>query len=192
MTMPPLHVVRLVDCVPQPWRNDGGFTRELLRWPTDAAGDRWQVRVSVAEVASDGPFSDFRGVERWFAVLQGDGVRLALGETERTLMPSEAPLQFAGELAPGCRLISGPSTDLNLMHRRGIGTADMRLAAQGSTLAGPTAWRAIYAHSEVQIGIDGELYVLPASCLAWAEQPGSMTWHMLGDAPQAYWMSLRR
>ena len=50
------------------WRNGGGRTRELLAWP-DAAD--WKVRVSVADVESDGPFSAFPGVQRWFAVLEG-------------------------------------------------------------------------------------------------------------------------
>jgi environmental stress-induced protein Ves len=62
----------------QTWRNGGGSTRELLAWPEAGA---WQLRISVAEITRDGPFSAFAGVQRWFAVLRGDGVRLRLGET---------------------------------------------------------------------------------------------------------------
>ena len=58
---------------PQPWRNGGGVTRELLAWPD---GGDWRVRVSVADIDADGPFSAFPGVERWFAVLEGAGVAL--------------------------------------------------------------------------------------------------------------------
>mgnify|MGYP003694612933 CR=1 FL=1 len=37
------------------------------------------MRVSVADVATDGPFSTFAGVDRWFAVLDGAGVVLTIG-----------------------------------------------------------------------------------------------------------------
>jgi uncharacterized protein len=57
-------LVRTADVPAQPWRNGGGVTRTLLARPR---GDAWQVRVSVADVAVNGPFSRFPGVERWFA-----------------------------------------------------------------------------------------------------------------------------
>jgi environmental stress-induced protein Ves len=41
-----------------PWKNGGGVTRELLAWP---GGGDWQVRISVAEIEADGPFSSFPG-----------------------------------------------------------------------------------------------------------------------------------
>ena len=50
-------LIALAATPPQPWRNGGGVTRELLAWP---AGGGWQVRVSVAEIEADGPFSPFR------------------------------------------------------------------------------------------------------------------------------------
>ena len=51
-----------VDAVPPaPWRNGGGVTRELLRWPAD---DGWRLRISVADIHTDGPFSVFAGVQR--------------------------------------------------------------------------------------------------------------------------------
>ncbi|WP_413880799.1 HutD family protein [Candidatus Aalborgicola defluviihabitans] len=67
------HVVHLADVAATQWRNGGGLTRELASGP---AGADWQWRLSVAEVAADGPFSRFEGVTRWFAVLQGAGVVL--------------------------------------------------------------------------------------------------------------------
>lgn len=104
---------------PQPWKNGGGVTRELLRWPAngdaaDGAGD-WRLRLSVADIAADGPFSAFPGVMRWFAVLDGAGVVLSLPDGERTLRPGDAPFCFDGAMAPGCRLLDGPTVDLNLM-----------------------------------------------------------------------------
>jgi environmental stress-induced protein Ves len=37
------------------------------------------LRISVAEITRDGPFSAFAGVQRWFAVLEGAGVMLRAG-----------------------------------------------------------------------------------------------------------------
>ncbi len=68
--MPANPTVRTADIAARPWRNGGGTTRELLARPTD---DAWRVRVSVADVVADGPFSSFADVSRWFAVIDGAG-----------------------------------------------------------------------------------------------------------------------
>ena len=52
-------LIRLNEVAPVPWRNGGGVTRELLAWPSP--GD-WALRISVAEVERDGPFSRYPGV----------------------------------------------------------------------------------------------------------------------------------
>jgi uncharacterized protein len=115
-----MNVVRLADCSFVPWRNGGGRTRELLAWPN--ASD-WQVRVSVAEIEADGPFSPYPGIDRWFTVLGGAGAVLTLAQGEVTLRPGNAAVAFAGEAALMCRLIDGPTQDLNLMLRRGARTS---------------------------------------------------------------------
>jgi len=111
-------VVALDDIAPQPWRNGAGRTRELLAWPDAAA---WQVRVSVAEIDRPAPFSSFAGVERWFAVVDGEGVELDIDGTPHRLVPGSAPLRFDGEAAIACRPIEGPTRDLNLMLRGAAG-----------------------------------------------------------------------
>lgn len=95
-----------------PWKNGGGRTRELLRWPE---GGAWRLRVSLADIDADGPFSAFPGVTRWFVVLEGEGVELHFDDRRRVLRPGDAPLSFDGAAAPGCRLLGGPTRDLNLM-----------------------------------------------------------------------------
>ena len=102
------------EVAPTPWRNGGGRTRELLAWPHVAD---WKVRVSIADIDRDGPFSAFPGVDRWFGVLSGGGVILR----GRALKPKEGIVQFAGEDAPNCVLIDGPTQDFNAMHRRDAG-----------------------------------------------------------------------
>ena len=204
--MTSIHRVRLAECLPQPWRNGSGLTRELLRWPlrpmaarADAADSDWTLRISVAEIGRDGPFSPFPGVERWFAVLQGHGVQLALPQGERRLAPGDAPLSFAGEAAPGCRLVDGPTQDLNLMQRRGCGRSRMWCVQAGSTVEGPTRWRGLYAHERQRIVIGGEAQVVEAGTLLWSDEPGAWPWRTTpaggeghaGHAGLAYWMELR-
>jgi hypothetical protein len=107
-------VIRLAEAVARPWRNGGGTTRELLAWPSEQA---WRLRVSVADVSRDGPFSSFPGVERWFAVLDGSGVELAIGGQSHRLTADAPPFRFSGEATTTCRLLDGPTRDLNLMLR---------------------------------------------------------------------------
>ena len=130
-------IVLLSQCPPEPWRNGGGTTRTLLTWPLGlpppaaafGAGARsvalptpsWWLRVSVADITQDGPFSAYEGIDRGFAVLEGEGVVLDLPDGSRRLRPAYAPVAFAGESAAACRLLGGPTRDLNLMVKRGAG-----------------------------------------------------------------------
>ena len=101
---------------PVPWKNGGGVTRELLRLPA-GSGDDWTLRISVADIAADGPFSPFPGITRWFAVLTGAGVRLVFPERVLNVRRGDSPLRFDGADAPGCTLLDGPTRDLNVMAR---------------------------------------------------------------------------
>jgi environmental stress-induced protein Ves len=119
-------MVRTADVAAAPWRNGGGVTRELLAWP---GRDDWRVRVSVADVGADGAFSAFAGVARWFAVLDGAGVVLTIDGVERRCTPADDALAFDGGRATHCRLIDGPTRDLNLMLRDVAGALERVAAA---------------------------------------------------------------
>ncbi|WP_196803503.1 HutD family protein [Thiomonas sp. FB-6] len=99
---------------PRPWRNGGGVTRELLARPAVAT---WRVRVSVADIASDGPFSAWPGITRWFAVVDGAGVELRIGSSSQHQLLGADALCFSGDVPVECRLLHGPTRDLNLMLR---------------------------------------------------------------------------
>jgi uncharacterized protein len=154
-----MNIVRADDCAFVPWRNGGGRTRELLAWPN--ASD-WRVRVSVAEIESDGPFSAFDGIERCFAVLGGAGVILSLPQGDTRLTPHDDAVSFAGEAAPMCRLIDGPTRDLNLMVRRGAGKARIARAPPATA-----RWRGVFA--------DGTLRWSDDPLEAW---PALTGWHL--------------
>ena len=181
-----LHRVHLADCPPQAWRNGGGCTRELLAWPQAAD---WRLRVSVADIERDGPFSPFPDTERWFAVVDGVGVELMLPDGSVSVGRGDAPLQFDGEAAPSCRLLHGPTRDLNLMHRRGSGVAAMQNARAGSSLEGSLAWRALYAADDALVDLDEHTEPLAAGTLLWSDAGDALCWR-LRSAGRAWWLTL--
>ncbi|AXK40392.1 HutD/Ves family protein [Crenobacter cavernae] len=92
--------------------------------PAGADLETFDYRISLANVASDGPFSFFSGVDRTLALItgerDGDGLELSFADsaTHHSLTPQSAPLVFAGELAVVSRLTGGPVLDFNVMTRR--------------------------------------------------------------------------
>ncbi len=113
------HVVRFEDVKPQLWKNGGGVTRELLAWPT---ADDWLVRISVADIEMDGPFSAFPGITRTITVLSGAGIWLD-SPLDMELRPKDPPCTFPGDIAPRCELLRGATRDLNAMfnEKEGVG-----------------------------------------------------------------------
>lgn len=192
--MTTLHRVNFADCAPQPWRNGGGVTRELLLWPlaqTHAATQDWSLRVSVADVERDGPFSSLPGVKRWFAVLEGAGVTLALPAGDVRVRRGDAPVQFDGAEAPGCRLINERTRDLNLMVRHG-GTGRMWKAHAGEPVEGRTRWRGLYAATAVRVQTHAShSETLAPGTLMWCDDADAGRWALM-DQALAFWMTLAR
>lgn len=108
----------------QPWQNGGGITHQLLR-QDDEHGLLW--RLSIAEVASDGPFSHFPGIDRIILLLQGAGFFLQLPAEQVELISPYQPFAFAGETPVHCGLIDGAIRDFNLMSRRGAVRASLEV-----------------------------------------------------------------
>lgn len=187
--MSTLHRVSLSDAGPQPWRNGGGTTRELLAWPH---GSEWLLRVSVATIAASGPFSPFPDVRRWFVVIDGAGVVLHLPGGVRTLVPGDDPVAFDGEAAPPCRLLEGATHDLNLMSRRDAGASRMWRAQAGDAIDDGTRWRGLYAASAVQLLIDDVAEALPAGTLLWSDARDAARWQLHhASGGSAWFMTLR-
>lgn len=185
MSRPP-HCVRLADCAALPWRNGGGVTRELLAWPADAPV--WEVRVSVADIDRDGPFSSFPGIDRCFAVLQGAGVELGLPGGLHRQRPTDTPVVFSGDTALDCRLVDGPTRDLNLMGRRSAGRVTMRRASTADRLDAPHAWRALFTFARATLDWGGPTpLTIDTAALLWAAgpQPG---WQLL-EGQHAFWLT---
>ena len=169
-----------VDSAPAtPWRNGGGVTRELLAWPDPAD---WSLRISVADIAADGPFSAFPGVRRWFTLLSGEGVALDFPDQSLTLRPGDPPLAFDGATAPGCHLTGGTVRDLNLMLRGGAG--GMAAVSPGAAWSAPAGAQAgLFARVPGRWRNDDQQHSLPALSLLWFDTHPPGDWHFEPDVP---------
>ena len=101
-----------------PWKNGGGVTTEIAVHPAGAGLETFEWRISMAHVASDGPFSLFPDIDRTLSVLNGEGITLH-GVEAMTLTPQTPPYSFAADTPITAVLIDGAIDDLNVMTRRG-------------------------------------------------------------------------
>lgn len=131
-----MRILRASEYRRMPWKNGGGETREILVSPSGATLDSLDWRVSLATVASDGPFSVFHGIDRTLCVIDGAGIRLQVQvgtAAATTLLDSSAPFSFDGEATTSSTLVNGAIVDLNVMTRRGRWRhAVKRLTCEGS------------------------------------------------------------
>lgn len=141
-----MRILRNSDYRIMPWKNGGGITTEIFVSPENAglAGQPFDWRVSIADVASDGPFSLFPGYDRHIMAIEGRGMVLKGGpEDAIDLTRPFVPRTFSGDWTISSQLISGPVRDFNLMARRGRytgrlemheATSDLRLDAALATV----------------------------------------------------------
>lgn len=136
-----------------PWKNGGGVTREIVSWPPGATVAHFDWRVSIAHIASSGPFSAFPGVDRVITLLEGAGVALhsADGTVNHRLDQALMPFAFAGETPLQADLLGPDCHDFNVMTRRSAcsakvlvlrDSATLPLQPQGLLLATHGHWRA--------------------------------------------------
>jgi environmental stress-induced protein Ves len=121
--------------VPTPWKNGGGSTREIAVWPPGAGMDTFDWRISVADIAEDGPFSAFPGIDRQIVLIDGPGVHLHAHDDSfcHKLRHLGEPFAFSGDTAVHATLVDGPTRDFNVMTRRGACRAEVRLMRQPFT-----------------------------------------------------------
>ncbi|MBS0282182.1 MAG: HutD family protein [Proteobacteria bacterium] len=110
-----------------PWKNGKGVTREIAAFPLGATIDTFEWRVSIADVSAGGAFSNFPGIDRLLAALDGT-IRLQIGgEAPVTLIPGNNPVAFAGDIPCRADIPDGAARDLNVMTRRGCFMSRMTL-----------------------------------------------------------------
>lgn len=151
---------RRADLVARPWKNGGGFTREIVCQPADSDMAHFDWRVSIAHIGSSGPFSIFPGIDRVITLLEGPGVRLRSddGAIDHPLDQPLEPFSFPGEAIVQADLLGAECHDFNVMTRRMACTAQVLVLRGAITLPA--------AHDGLLLVINGD-------------------WQLQGTAPQA-------
>ncbi len=116
----------------QPWKNGGGVTYEIARWPDAAAAD-YDLRISIADDRQPGPFSTFPGYRRWSFLAAAAPITLDVaGNGNGNGNGNDAPprrhhltelgqlLEVDGETPITCELPAGPTRLFNILVRRGV------------------------------------------------------------------------
>ncbi|UJB43967.1 HutD/Ves family protein [Streptomyces sp. A1-5] len=160
-----------------PWRNGGGFTREVAAHPPGAGWDAFAWRVSLAEVTRDGPYSPLPGVRRILTVVDGAGLELTVDGAVHPLPGRYRPFAFPGAAATDCQLLDGPVVNLNVMVREGRTAARVTMVRGIRELTG--------ARTAVVVALDGGTRIDAAV----AGEPGvrlarydAAVWEPTGDA----------
>lgn len=141
-------VLRFATLPVSAWANGQGQTVELWRTPETGAFD---VRLSVATVATAAAFSSLPGVERALMPLAAAGLRLDV-DGERVHVPQYDAIRFAGEVPVRSVDVHEPGRDLNLMVRRGTGTPTLAAARVDGALD-----EAVIADAVAVIALDGSV-----------------------------------
>ena len=130
-----LHRFDTARLTPTPWKNGGGTTREIASWPPGAGIDAFDWRASIATIERAAPFSVFPGVDRTIMLLDGGSVQLHAddGSVDHRL-DAHAPFSFSGDVALGCTMQGGTSTDFNVMARRARCRSDVQVVDSAQSL----------------------------------------------------------
>ncbi|MEO7056457.1 MAG: HutD family protein [Caldimonas sp.] len=127
----PRDIVSTADVAPRPWPNGGGAARDLLMWPS---ADDWRVRVALADIEADGPFSTYPKVQRVIAIVGGGGLELSIGGALHHVKPgAREGVVFDGGAVTTCRRLTKKTSALNLFLRGVTGT--IRPLAAGAAWA---------------------------------------------------------
>lgn len=140
------------------WKNGGGITHQVAR---DVAAQNWAWRLSIAEVASDGPFSHFAGMARILTVISGAGIDLDLPDQTVQARP-HIPVHFSGDTPIFSRLIAGAIQDFNVIYD------PKRVLADVQFMSGPARFdaadlTAVYA---MGVGVTAQGIAVPRGAVA--------------------------
>jgi environmental stress-induced protein Ves len=105
---------------PQPWKNGGGVTYEIVRWPDT---EDYDVRISLADDRTPGPFSRFPGYRRWSFLAGPAPIVLDIAGAVTELTGLGDHVEVGGNVAITCALPAGPTRLLNFLVRDGVAAA---------------------------------------------------------------------
>ncbi|HZX91224.1 MAG TPA: HutD family protein [Rudaea sp.] len=112
-------LLRAADYRRMRWKNGGGWTTELAASASAGDGAEFDWRISIAEIESNGAFSNFPGCDRYIALLDGPGMELQFDGAEPVRLDQRLRfVRFAGEAKAFGQLLGGAVRDFNVIVRR--------------------------------------------------------------------------
>lgn len=162
-----------IEC--SPWKNQRGWTQELLVWPRI---DDWLLRVSVATIDRSGEFSRFDGITRQFMVLDGDGIDLSIDGVHTSLSLISDPLCFDGGAPCVATLKGGTVHALNVMYTPDFVARVVRVRYGESVEFGPAECLAIYGIKPTICEVNQDIVSLEPGDLVWM-QNASEPWTVI-------------
>ncbi|MDH7809859.1 MULTISPECIES: HutD family protein [Rhizobium/Agrobacterium group] len=152
-----MRLLRASEYKTMPWKNGGGVTVEIAIHPPGASVDAFDWRVSMATVAQDGPFSSFPGIDRTLAIIEGNGMALAISGHEPVALTTEStPLPFAADVPVDATLMDGAIVDLNVMTRRSSFAHSVQRLSGSCSMQAATGTRLILALDPLTVAVKND------------------------------------
>lgn len=172
----------------QPWRNGLGTSRTIAS-ATDPAG-RLCWTLSLTAITQDCPFSDYRGYDRVFTPVTGNGVTLAIdGGMPQRIDRVDHPFAFTGDARVECRLLGGSVEVINAMVARDWGLQTVTIL-RGEPLDYPITAPIVLIHAlrgPVSISLHGRKFALaPGDTLRLDDETGGRAELALAPGAAAY------
>jgi environmental stress-induced protein Ves len=196
----PIHFFERAQLHASPWKNGGGVTREIACHPPQAGMQNFDWRISIAHIGSDGDFSVFTGVDRVITLLEGGGVQLSSAD-DSVLHALDTPLQpfaFSGDTEVHGRLLNGGCHDFNVMTRRGVCQAEVRVLRRHETGLPAPAGLLMAIQGQWQVQTDGsdaasapQHALLPQTGLWWHDDMLACQCQCVNSDPDAALLAVR-
>ena len=123
-----MKLIRKHDMKEGRWRNGMGVSWDIASWPEDAMGGAFGWRFATALIEADVPFSAYPGVDRFFTLIEGDGLDLDFdGAKNLAVDRLFVPHFYPCDVGTFCRLHGRPCRALNLFLTRGMWTAEVEI-----------------------------------------------------------------
>jgi environmental stress-induced protein Ves len=132
-----------------PWANGRGTSYEIASDRNDSG--EWSWRLAMAPVNEDGPFSRIECVNRFLAVVEGNGMLLSVDRKKLQCQPLQV-VRFRGDAITEAVLTDGPITDINLMIRRKEAEGEMAVVTDSGLLNEASIIVALGGSAQVKCG----------------------------------------
>jgi uncharacterized protein len=136
MNMARLARLSVSDYAAMPWRNGAGTTLEIAidDSPTDSSSAPFLWRLSMADLAGDGPFSQIADVDRIIVLLAGTDVMLTINGAPPAALRRHQIISFPGDVPTSMTMAPGRGRDLNLMWDRTRATGKVEIMRAGDAV----------------------------------------------------------